>query len=92
MVRCVKGIPEPKHSEYEVRSFFSQGFSGTGGNKPIFFLNETYRRYRHELLTRMVLEDEVIYGSDYNKDGNFTGIAFGGGTLKVDKDNGDEKR
>jgi hypothetical protein len=85
VVRCVKKLPIQEGREPDTRGVFSGGYDGTAGNKPIFFLNETYRRLRHELTSRLVVEDEIIYGSDYDKNGIYTGIKYGGGTLKVDE-------
>jgi hypothetical protein len=85
VVRCVRKLPVQEGRGSDTRGVFSGGYIGTVGNKPIFFLNETYRRLRHELTSRLVMEDEIIYGSDYDKNGNYTGIAYGGGTLQVDE-------
>jgi len=73
LVRCVKKLPIQAHRSPETRGVFSGGYTGTVGNKPIFFLNATYRQQRHEQITRLVMEDEVLYGSDYDKNGNYTG-------------------
>ena len=75
LVRCAKKLPNSAHP-YKTdigKCTFEGGFDGTGGNKPIFFLNETYRRERHALLTRIVLEDENRFGSEYSTNGTWVG-------------------
>lgn len=68
MVRCVRGLPQSVNPEGRKR--FEMPYDRTTGPKPIFFLNETYRQQRHELVQQQVIEDEAKYGSKYQSIGS----------------------
>jgi hypothetical protein len=63
MVRCARDLPNSANPTSKAR--FEGGFEGYVGTKPIFFLNETYRKERHARLKTMVAEDEKLFGSYY---------------------------
>ena len=63
IIRCVKGIPNEEKIMGENR--FTTSFAETNGSKPIFFLNETFVRKRHEDVKAMVAEEERKYGQFY---------------------------
>ena len=71
LVRCVRGLlneANPTKKEY-----YDQGYDHVGGNRPIYFSNEEYRKRRHEAVVAAVKNDEARYGASYTKDGKFTG-------------------
>ena len=69
VTRCVKGLPnEVKVDKASGLDRHLQGFTELKGNKPIFFMNETYRRERHKLVSAMIMEEEEIHGDFYKKD------------------------
>mmetsp|Transcript_10157 Transcript_10157/g.11598 ORF Transcript_10157/g.11598 Transcript_10157/m.11598 type:complete len:195 (+) Transcript_10157:91-675(+) len=64
MVRCSKNLVLPNNSTEKKR--YELPYEKIQGPKPIYFLNETYRRIRHETLQRQVIqEDEALYSSNY---------------------------
>jgi len=63
MVRCAKNLPQSANAEGRQR--FEMSYEATIGPKPIYFLNETFRKERHGLLQRLVVQDEAKYGSKY---------------------------
>lgn len=69
VIRCVKSLPNEANVDGLQRQLLS--FVDLNGNKPIFFLNETYRKERHELVKAMIAEEEKVYGEFY-KDVNKT--------------------
>jgi hypothetical protein len=73
VVRCARNLPNSLRPAIPLKHIFEGGFSGTRGNKPIFFLNETYRRERHATLVKIVAQDEKVFGSEYTEDGRWVG-------------------
>jgi hypothetical protein len=63
VIRCVKGLPNEANVNGLKRHLPT--FVELNGNKPIFFLNETYRKERHELVKAMIAEEEMMYGEFY---------------------------
>jgi hypothetical protein len=57
MVRCVKGLPDSANLAGRLRVEMAY-YEKTSGPKPIYILNETYRKERHELVAQQVWEDE----------------------------------
>jgi len=62
LVRCVrdlgnKNIPKGFHYHTNIHEF--------GGNRPIYFQNQTYIQERHALIKQLILDDEKTYGSLY---------------------------
>lgn len=75
VIRCVKGLPnEVKVDKAGGLDRHLQGFTELKGNKPIFFLNETYRRERHKLVNAMIIEEEKIHGEFYKKNVTETAV------------------
>ena len=66
VIRCVKGLPNEANVDVDALQRHLPTFMELNGNKPIFFLNETYRNERHELVKAMIAEEEKIYGEFYN--------------------------
>ena len=44
---------------------FRQPYEEIGGPKPIYFLNATYRKWRHRLMGEMIIADEKIHGTSH---------------------------
>jgi hypothetical protein len=63
VVRCAHNIRNTRG--HKVR--FTGDILSYAGPKPIYFLNETYRTERRELMRRLVAEDEKVYGSDFSE-------------------------
>lgn len=68
IVRCVKDLPHRANPEGRKRFEMRNAYEVAKGPKPIYFLNETYREHRHELVKQLLVEDEAIYGSKYGVD------------------------
>lgn len=73
MVRCARGLPNSANPRNDVVAYYEQGLKKTKGPKPIFFQDAQYRRERHELVVKIVSDDEAKYGSSYDKDGAWLG-------------------
>jgi hypothetical protein len=67
MVRCVHNLPNSANPDFKGRH--EGGYADYEGSKPIFFANAAYRKARHELVKRMVEEDEKIMGKFYTENG-----------------------
>jgi hypothetical protein len=67
VVRCVHDLPNSANPKSAVR--IAESFKMLVGSKPIFFLNETYRKVRHEHVRKIVLVDEKLFGSIYSEGG-----------------------
>jgi hypothetical protein len=66
IIRCAKGLPnEVKADKVNGLDRYTQSFLELKGNKPIFFLNETYRKEQHEMVKVMISEEEKLYGEYY---------------------------
>lgn len=64
LVRCARDLPNSANPASKTR--YEGGLDSYTGPKPIFFLNETYRRQRHAQVKLMIDEDEKQYGSKYS--------------------------
>ena len=64
VVRCVHQL-DNFHNPASVKRRVVRPFERMGGPKPIYFLNETYRKERWRFVKEMVLKDEAKYGSLY---------------------------
>lgn len=69
-VRCARSLGNTANPNDWANEYYLDG-KITKGPRPIFFLNETYCDERHELIKRMVGEDEALYGSGYDADGKW---------------------
>jgi len=67
MVRCAHNLPNSANPDSKRRH--EGGFDGYEGSKPIFFINKAYRKARHEVVKRIVEEDEKIFGKYYTENG-----------------------
>jgi hypothetical protein len=67
VVRCVHDLPNKANPQSAVR--IVKPFNRSVGPKPIFFLNESYRKARHEHVRDIVLADEKQFGSIYSEAG-----------------------
>lgn len=66
IIRCVKDLPnDVKTDKKEGMDRIMGTFAELSGNKPIFFLNDTYRKERHELIKAMIHDEEKIFGEFY---------------------------
>ena len=63
LVRCARDLPNSANPTSKDR--FEGGFNSYVGSKPIYFLNETYRKLRHAEVKRIIEEDERKHGSKY---------------------------
>jgi hypothetical protein len=68
LVRCTRGINNKANPHDWSESMYEQRWN-IEGPRPIFFLNRTYIEERHELIQKILAEDEVEYGSSYDADG-----------------------
>ncbi|KAL3921498.1 MAG: hypothetical protein SGILL_002714 [Bacillariaceae sp.] len=66
VVRCTRDIGNDLGDDkYYERDVLEKG----NYHRPIFFMNETYQRDRHDLIQELVRKDEETFGSGYNSDG-----------------------
>ena len=65
-VRCARGIDGD-----DTKEAFHLNATELKGTRPIFFLNKTYLEERHNLVLKMVREDEAKYGSMYDSNGKW---------------------
>ena len=67
IIRCVKDLPNDVKTDKSRAGMdrIMGTFAELNGNKPIFFLNETYRKERHELVKAMIQDEEKIFGEFY---------------------------
>lgn len=63
LVRCARDLPNSANPTSKDR--YEGGFNSYVGSKPIFFLNETYRKLRHAKVKMIIEEDERQHGSKY---------------------------
>jgi hypothetical protein len=69
-VRCTRGIDNKANPHDWSEPFYERG-RNINGPRPIFFLNRTYTEERHNLVQKMLAEDEAQYGSSYDADGRW---------------------
>jgi hypothetical protein len=68
MVRCARNLGNKVKVGDSGDYYFSEELGRIpelGGNRPIFFVNETYTIERHAMLQKMVAEDEEKFGTSY---------------------------
>ena len=66
IIRCVKDLPNDVKTDKKKGMDRIMGtFAELNGNKPIFFLNDSYRKERHELIKAMIHDEEKIFGEFY---------------------------
>jgi hypothetical protein len=63
------GYPYYEHGGDDTLESWWRNF---GGNRPIYFVNDTYVQERHVLVQKIVKDDEAKYGSWYQKLSNGT--------------------
>jgi hypothetical protein len=70
LVRCIHWKGNTIYPEGRPYYHIPPGSNMTlGGNRPIYFLNQTYVDERHRLVRKMIRQDEAKYGPSYNATG-----------------------
>ena len=80
-VRCARGI-----DNFESKVPYYLNGKEIKGPRPIFFLNTTYLDDRHNLMLKLVREDEAKYGSRYDSNGNWSDPSLLASLIMADTD------